>query len=150
KIEMAPVAESASSAEKVAPPEEAADEAAPTREEAGAAQKAPPPARRIVDDEPESEPPRAPQGSGWAARVLPLVAAVVVIAATFWIIATGRQAPGAGLPTTIADLQAVHADVSLHGAPVRGVARASAHDTIETGDGGRARLRLDDGAQIVI
>ena len=104
-----------------------------------------------LDDEPPSSgaPPRPPRSS-WAERVLPLVAALVVVALTFWVVARGRHAPGLGLPTTVADLQAVHADVSLRGAPVRGVARASVGDTIETGADGRARLRLDDGTQIVI
>ncbi len=83
-------------------------------------------------------------------RVLPLVAAFAIIAVTVWVVASGRQAPGVGLPTTVADLQAVHADVSLRGERVPGVARASAGDTIETGADGRARLRLDDGAQIVV
>ncbi len=129
-----------------ATPEPAAPEAAaPSAKEP--AVKAPP--RPPADDDDDDEPPAPPQ-SGFAERVLPLIAAAIVVAATIWLVARGRQAPGVGLPTTIADLQAVHADVSLHGAPVRGVARASARDTIETGESGRARLRLDDGTQIVI
>jgi tetratricopeptide (TPR) repeat protein len=110
-----------------------------------------PPKKRVVyDDDDEPEPQRKPEGGGWAERVLPIVAAIAIMAVTVWVVASGRQAPGLGLPATVADLQAVHADVSLHGAPVRGVVRASAHDAIETGADGRARLRLDDGAQIVI
>ncbi len=101
------------------------------------------------DDEPPSGPPRRPRESAFA-RVLPMIAAFLILVATVWIVAGGRQAPGLGLPTTVADLQAVHADVSLRGDHVPGVARASVGDPIETGPDGRARLRLDDGAQIVI
>ena len=114
------------------------------------------PTRRMEELEtepPPSEPPiapRRPEGGTFWERVFPIAAAIVVVAITLWIVARGRQAPGLGLPTTIADLQAVHADVLLRGAPVRGVARASARDTVETGPDGRARLRLDDGTQIVL
>ena len=106
-----------------------------------------PPPSSNDDDSPG---PWRPRPAGPVARLFPIVAAVLILAATVWVIASGRQAPGLGLPTTVADLQAVHADVSLRGARVPGVARASVNDTIETGPDGRARLRLDDGTQIVI
>ncbi len=107
----------------------------------------PPPPSSNDDDSPG---PWRPRPAGPVARLFPIVAAVLILAAAVWVIASGRQAPGLGLPTTVADLQAVHADVSLRGARVPGVARASVNDTIETGPDGRARLRLDDGTQIVI
>ena len=106
--------------------------------------------RAALDDDEDDTPAPRPPPSPLLERGLPLVAALIVIAITIWVIGSGRQAPGLGLPTTVADLQAVHADVMLRGARVPGVARASAGDTIETAADGRARVRLDDGAQIVI
>lgn len=104
------------------------------------------------DGERASGAPPAPRpGSGglWE-RLFPIAAALLIIVVTITIVARGYQPPGVGLPMTIADLQAVHADVSLRGAPVRGVARITARDPVETSAEGRARLRLDDGTQIVL
>ncbi|MBK8251603.1 MAG: VWA domain-containing protein [Polyangiaceae bacterium] len=106
---------------------------------------------RDFEPPPESEPPspRPPPSPFWE-RIVPALAAILAIVVTVWIVASGRQAPGLGLSPTIADLQAVHAGVSLRGAPVRGVVRVTAKDTIETAADGRGRIRLDDGTQIVI
>ena len=126
-----------------------------TAPEASAAPDTAPAAPKPPSSPPDAAPPSSgrpprPPAPSWAERFLPLIAAAIVIVVTVWVVARGRRAPGVGLPTTVADLQAVHAGVTLRGAPVRGVARASVQDTIETGPDGRARLRLDDGTQIVI
>ncbi|MEZ4300090.1 MAG: VIT domain-containing protein [Polyangiaceae bacterium] len=138
------------------PSTEAVDDSAPPD---------PPPSDPPASDPPASDPPpdddpppssetpsgpKKPEGGELWERILPIAAAVLAIVVTVWIIASGRQAPGLGLPATIADLQAVHAGVTLRGAPIRGVVRATAGDVVETGPDGRARLRLDDGTQIVL
>ena len=126
------------------------EDAAKTNDRDEPRQAPPPPPRRPARDDGPPSGPRRPQGESAFSRIFPIVASILILAVTVYVIASGRQAPGLGLPTTVADLQAVHADVSLRGAHVPGVARASANDAIETGPDGRARLRLDDGTAIVI
>lgn len=51
---------------------------------------------------------------------------------------------------TVAEVQAVHADVRVKGRAVQGIARLAAGDVVETSDDGRGRLRLDDGTTVVL
>ncbi len=52
--------------------------------------------------------------------------------------------------TTLGEVQAVHAGVSVSGREVRGVQRFGANDRLTTDRAGRARARLDDGTNLVI
>ena len=52
--------------------------------------------------------------------------------------------------TTVGDLRALHAEVLVRGAEVRGSARLRDGDEIKTGAGGRARVRLDDGTIVIV
>jgi len=62
-----------------------------------------------------------------------------------------KRDPGARLVyTTVGEVQAVHAEVSVAGRDVRGVQRFAAGDRVETRETGRARVRLDDGTRLVI
>lgn len=54
------------------------------------------------------------------------------------------------IQTTVGDLRALHAEVHVRGAEVRGSARLRDGDEIKTGPGGRARVRLDDGTVIIV
>ncbi len=54
------------------------------------------------------------------------------------------------LPPTLADLETVHGGVSARGAPSVGVQRLGNGDTVETDAEGRARIRLDDGASVIV
>lgn len=51
---------------------------------------------------------------------------------------------------SVAEVQAVHAEVKLRGKAVQGVARVAAGDPVETSDDGRGRLRLDSGTSVVL
>ncbi|MCS6898955.1 MAG: VWA domain-containing protein [Myxococcales bacterium] len=51
---------------------------------------------------------------------------------------------------SLAEVQAVHAEVKLRGSSVQGIARVAGGDTIETGDEGRGRLRLDSGTNVIL
>ena len=54
------------------------------------------------------------------------------------------------LAPTVADLEAVHAGVTVSGDEVRGVRRLAAGDPVRTDAEGRARLRLDDGTSCIL
>src|SRR5262249_37060602 len=79
-------------------------------------------------------------------------AVAAVVAVVGMVLLFRHEGPTLGRPLvpTVADLQAVHAGVSTGGAAVRRTQRLSAGDTVETDDGGRARLRLDDGTALVV
>jgi len=51
---------------------------------------------------------------------------------------------------TVADVQPVHAGVTVAGAPVRKLQRVADGGEVETADDGRARIRLDDGTMMVV
>ncbi|APR78011.1 Hypothetical protein A7982_03358 [Minicystis rosea] len=78
------------------------------------------------------------------------IAALVTIIGT--IVLLRGQAPAVRRPLvpTIADLSAVHAGVTVGAHAVRRAERLTVGDVVQTDDGGRARLRLDDGTAIVI
>jgi tetratricopeptide (TPR) repeat protein len=65
--------------------------------------------------------------------------------------ATGckRQAPEQAV-YTVGDVQAVHSELRVGGREIRGSARLRDGDDVATGADGRARLRLDDGALVVV
>jgi Mg-chelatase subunit ChlD/tetratricopeptide (TPR) repeat protein len=52
--------------------------------------------------------------------------------------------------TTVGDLRTMHADVEVRGREIRGQVRLLQGDQVKTGATGRARVRLDDGTQIVV
>ena len=85
-----------------------------------------------------------------APTVLAVVAALLTVLATVYLVR--RQSPALSRPLvpTVADLQAVHAQVSVGGVGVRRAQRLAAGDVVATDEGGRARLRLDDGTALVI
>ncbi len=65
--------------------------------------------------------------------------------------ATGGCGPHQGaLATTVGDLRTMHAEVSVGGKEVRGEARLRFGDLVKVGPAGRARVRLDDGTQVVV
>ena len=113
------------------------DERGPTQ---GAA--APPPPR------PEGPPPGAGGALWW-----PFVVSVLVAIAGGVFIAM-RTAPKVELreplAATVADLSPVHAGVRLGDRGVRALSRVRAGDTLETDAAGRARLRLDNGASLLV
>jgi tetratricopeptide (TPR) repeat protein len=95
------------------------------------------------------EPPRPPPLISPAA--FGGIASVIVLAIMGVVLATRRPPPQAKpLAPTLADLSAVHAHVTRAGIDVRGVVRVAKDEPIVTDADGRARVRLDDGAQLVI
>lgn len=54
------------------------------------------------------------------------------------------------MSTTVGDIKALHAEITVHGREVRGDARLHDGDDVKTGPDGRARLRLDDGTVLVV
>ena len=82
--------------------------------------------------------------------IFAIVASLVVVAATVWLIRRTSPTLSEPLAATIADLSAVHSGVSAGGADVRKLRRLQEADVVETDDEGRARLRLDDGTAFVI
>lgn len=81
----------------------------------------------------------------WSSAATLLVAFAVLLGCG----ADGRRELAA-TPITLGDLQAVHAPVSAGALDVRGQRRVAAGDSVETGDHGRARLRLDDGTIVAV
>jgi tetratricopeptide (TPR) repeat protein len=81
-----------------------------------------------------------------------LFAAIVAIAMMVVLLRHENPSLGRPLIPTVADLSAVHAGVAAGSplAPVRQNQRLAAGDAVETDDGGRARLRLDDGTAVVV
>jgi len=54
------------------------------------------------------------------------------------------------LTTTVADLSPVHAGVKIGADPVRELRRLGVGEIVETDEGGRARVRLDSGASLIL
>jgi Flp pilus assembly protein TadD len=82
--------------------------------------------------------------------IFAVVASIVAILATVYLVRQQSPTLGRPLVATVADLQAVHAQVSVGGVAVRRAQRLAAGDVVETDEGGRARLRLDDGTALVL
>jgi tetratricopeptide (TPR) repeat protein len=76
-----------------------------------------------------------------------VVAAVAVAVGAVW---SGRNRASFGVRATVAEVQPVHAPVSVDGKEVRAIRRVGAGGAIETGADGRGRARLDDGTTLVI
>ncbi len=83
--------------------------------------------------------------------------AVTFALVTLGVVAVGlatsrarRSTASGALPTTVGDLRTMHAEVTQRGKEVRGSARLAPGDDVTTGAAGRARVRLDDGTQIVV
>lgn len=85
-----------------------------------------------------------------APRVFAIVASILVVVGTWFILRNQKPSLGSPLVPTVADLSAIHAHVSASGSDVRKVRRLSVDDVVETDADGRARLRLDDGSSFVI
>ncbi|MFT3772003.1 MAG: VIT domain-containing protein [Minicystis sp.] len=85
-----------------------------------------------------------------APMIFAIIASLVAILGTVVLIRGQAPAVRRPLVATVADLSAVHAGVTAGGHAVRRAERLAAGDVVETDDGGRARLRLDDGTAIVI
>jgi tetratricopeptide (TPR) repeat protein len=84
------------------------------------------------------------------ARLAKGLIAVLLIAlagGTIWW--TTRSSAQALLPT-VADLEAVHSEVTTPAGAVRGAARLTAGDFVHTDADGRARIRLDDGTSAIV
>lgn len=79
-------------------------------------------------------------------------AAALIAAGSFLGIRSygGCAAPQGALATTVGDLRTMHAEVSIGGKEVRGEARLRFGDRVKVGPAGRARVRLDDGTQVVV
>lgn len=93
-------------------------------------------------------------GSSGARALLAVVAAVAVIIAAVLLIRAQSPTQRRPLVATVADLQAVHAGVVVRGAEapvaVRRARRLAVGEVVETDEGGRARLRLDDGTAVIL
>jgi tetratricopeptide (TPR) repeat protein len=85
-----------------------------------------------------------------APRIFALVASLLVIAGTWFMLRSQKPSLGSPLVPTVADLSAIHARVTAAGDDVRKVRRLSIDDVVDTDVDGRARLRLDDGSSFVI
>jgi tetratricopeptide (TPR) repeat protein len=94
------------------------------------------------------------EGSSGAPALVAAVAAIAVILATVLFIRAQSPAQRRPLTPTVADLQAVHAGVSVRGGEasvaVRRARRLAVGEAVETDENGRARLRLDDGTAVVL
>lgn len=77
-----------------------------------------------------------------------LVAAAIAV--TVGAFSSGRKRAEFGVRSTVAEVQPVHAPVSVDGKEVRGIRRIGAGGSVETGPDGRGRARLDDGTTLVI
>jgi tetratricopeptide (TPR) repeat protein len=88
-------------------------------------------------------PSNAPYGFAAVAAAIAVIGMVMLLR---------HEAPTLGRPLvpTVADLSAVHAGVMAAGSPVRRTLRLAAGDVVQTDEGGRARLRLDDGTALVL
>lgn len=84
-----------------------------------------------------------------AKAVRALLAAALVLGLGLGIWWLGRGAARA-LPPTVADLEAVHSNVTTSAGSVRGVVRLSSEDFVETDADGRARIRLDEGTSAIV
>jgi len=76
-----------------------------------------------------------------------VVAATAVTVGAVW---SGKKRASLGARATVAEVQAVHAPVSVDGQEVRGIRRVGAGGAIETGADGRGRATLDDGTMVVV
>lgn len=84
-------------------------------------------------------------------RNLPvLLAAVIAASATGVVLRVGRGPVRETVLLTLGEVQVVHADLSIGGKPVRGIARFGEGVNVETSADGRARLRMDDGTSVVL
>ena len=78
-----------------------------------------------------------------------LVGACALLGGAAWL-ATRRHVAAGPVAATVGDLRAMHSEVLVHGADVRGSVRLSDGDAVKTGPDGRARIRLDDGTLVVV
>jgi hypothetical protein len=62
----------------------------------------------------------------------------------------GTRVDIGAVKTTVGDLRSLHAEVLVRGQEVRGNARLRDGDDVRTGNGGRARMRLDDGTLVIV
>src|SRR5262249_33285125 len=98
---------------------------------------------------PPPEPPRAP--SLVSPTLFAIVASVAVAVLTALLLLWQRPTlRGAPLPSTIADVSAVHAHVRSGGSDVRGTERVVPDSIVETDEDGRGRVRLDDGTVLIL
>ena len=105
-----------------------------------------------VPGEPEwfDRPPPSPS-SGAGVAIVGLVATLVILVATIFLVRSQRPDPiGKPLVATTGDLSAVHAGVRVGDEQVMRLQRVSVGDVVETDADGRARLRLDDGTGVVL
>lgn len=82
--------------------------------------------------------------------IFAVVASILAVVVTVLLVHQRSPALRRPLVATVADLQAVHAQVSVGGVVVRRAQRLAAGDVVETDEGGRARVRLDDGTALVL
>ena len=80
----------------------------------------------------------------------PLLGVGVAWAVGIAVLATRQPGQAGPVPTTMADIRAMHADVRVGAREVRGEARLADGDRVTTGPDGRARVRLDDGTLVVV
>ena len=85
-----------------------------------------------------------------AKRALRIILALSAVAAVaFGVYRLTRQHVDV-LPPTVADVEVVHAGVSIAGVDARGRVRASAGNVVATDADGRARVRLDQGTVMLL
>jgi len=76
---------------------------------------------------------------------------VALVAGVYALIANARSKDALSTVVfSVGEVRAIHAEVSLGGAAVRGVRRTSDGEPIATGPSGRALVRLDDGASVAV
>jgi hypothetical protein len=76
--------------------------------------------------------------------------ALVIVAATGLFMWTGTRNTSRPLVQTVADVQPVHAGVSLGDQAIRRVRRITDGSNVQTDDDGRARIQLDDGTSLIV
>jgi tetratricopeptide (TPR) repeat protein len=74
----------------------------------------------------------------------------VIVAATVVLALAMRSKPVQSVTLTVGDIHVMHAKVSLGEREVRGHSRLADGDAIVTASDGRARIRLDNGAVVVV
>ena len=79
-----------------------------------------------------------------------VAAAGVLLLLCAWVVARRPKPVEGPLVLTVGDVRAMHAEVWAGGREVRGSARLSDGDSVKTGPDGRATVKLDDGALVVI
>ncbi len=75
---------------------------------------------------------------------------VAAIGVTVGALSSGKKRAAFGVQSTVAEVQPVHAPVTIDGQEARGIRRVGLGGAVETGPDGRGRAKLDDGTALVV